>query len=424
MEKDFALILFYNKINRYSFNAIAGAIQNEPYLIKLDIFFIQTVKEIIENISALLIDYKKIIIGVSFATTQLWDIIELIKKIKNLDKDRIILIAGGPHPTGEPLEVLKIGFNIVVLGEGEESFVELLKNLIKNENYFDVNGISYLNQSDEIIYTGKRNQIILDNYPPISEYYSKYGPIEITRGCPFACSYCQTSRLFGLVPRHRSVENILYYVKIMSKHGLNDFRVISPNAFSYGSYDGKTINYNQLEKLLYSVRNFLGNKGRIFLGSFPSEVRPEHVTDKTVSLITRYANNDNLVIGAQVGSQKMLDYINRGHNIQSIYDSVEIVTTKGLKANVDFIFGLPEETEDDINQTLEMINKLSRMGAKIHAHTFMPLPQTPLKNKKGKKISPTLRKNIHKLCSSGILYGEWQKQEKYSEKIFSRRRYN
>ena len=422
MKSDYALILFYRQNNRYSFNAIAGAIESDPHLIKLNTFFVQTENEIIENIPVLLLDHKKIIIGISFTTTQLWDTIDLLKKIKLLDKNKIILIAGGPHPTGEPLETLKIGFDIVVRGEGEETFTELLKRIIIEENYNDVKGIAYINQYNEYVFTGNRNWLVPDNYSPISEYFSKYGPIEITRGCPFACSYCQTSRLFGVVPRHRSVENILHHAKIMCQHNLNDFRVITPNAFSYGSVDGKNINYNQLEKLLSSVRELLGKKGRIFFGSFPSEVRPEHVTNDTVSLITRYANNDNLVIGAQAGSQRMLDLINRGHNIQSIYNSVDVTLHCGLKANVDFIFGLPGETDDDISITLEMVKKLGKIGAKIHAHTFMPLPQTPLSNKRGRKISPSLRKDIHRLCSSGILYGEWQKQEKYSEKIISRRK--
>jgi len=420
MKSNFALIFFYKHENRYSFNALAGAMENDFDLRTLDTFFIQTEKDILKDLPAILSDYKKVIFGFSFATTQLWEIKNFVKKIKEANKNKIILIAGGPHPTGEPFETLMLGFDIVVRGEGEETFVELLKRILKEEEYNDIKGIVYLDPSKKYVFTGNRKWLILDNYSPISEYYSKYGPIEITRGCPFACSYCQTSRIFGIIPRHRSIENILSYVKIMINHNLNDFRVITPDAFSYGSDDGKIINYSKLENLLSSVRGLLGKNGRIFFGSFPSEVRPEHVTKNTVGLIVKYANNDNLVIGAQVGSQRMLDLIKRGHDIQSIYNSVETTLSYGLNANVDFIFGLPNETEDDVSLTLKMMKDLGKLGARIHAHTFMPLPQTPLRYKKSKKISSSLRKEINQLCSSGILYGDWQKQEKIAEKIASR----
>ena len=81
------------------------------------------------------------------------------------------------------------------------------------------------------------------------------------------------------------------------------------NAFSYGSKDGRELNLSELENLLYSVKKLLGNKGRIFFGSFPSEVRPEHVTEETLLLAKQYINNDNLIIGVQTGSKSLLDSI-------------------------------------------------------------------------------------------------------------------
>lgn len=420
MKSELAIILFYKRENRYSFNAIAGAMENHTDIKSLDVYFIHSEKDILHNLPTILENHKQAIFGCSFATTQFWDIQSLVKKVKEISKNKIILIAGGPHPTGEPLETLLLGFDIVVRGEGEETFIEIIKKILNKENYNDVKGISYLGANSKYIFTGHRKWLNLDDYSPISEYYSKYGAIEITRGCPFACSFCQTSRIFGIKPRHRSVNNILDYTRLMFKHNLKDFRVITPNAFSYGSEDGKIINFTKLESLLFNVRKILGKDGRIFFGSFPSEVRPEHVNNKTVELVIKYANNDNLVIGAQVGSQRMLDFIHRGHDIQSIYNSVEITLSFGLKANVDFIFGLPNENDYDISLTIKMMKDLAKLGARIHAHTFMPLPQTPLKNYKSKEISPSLRKEINKLASTGILYGDWEKQEKFSQKISSK----
>jgi B12-binding domain/radical SAM domain protein len=202
----------------------------------------------------------------------------------------------------------------------------------------------------------------------------------------------------------------------MKNKNLRDIRFITPNAFSYGSNDGKTLNMDKLEKLLASIREIIGLKGRIFMGSFPSEVRPEHVTKETIELILRYANNDNLVIGAQSGSQRILDLCHRGHTVEDVYRAVELTLKAGLKANVDFIFGLPGENEEDIKLTIKVINDLVKMGARIHAHTFMPLPQTPFAKAPAGKVDKYIS-IIKKLASKGIIYGDWEKQEKIASKI-------
>lgn len=67
-----------------------------------------------------------------FLTPQLWDIYRIVGLIREKFKDKILLIAGGPHPTGDPIGTLKIGFDIVVRGEGEETFLELLDKVIHN----------------------------------------------------------------------------------------------------------------------------------------------------------------------------------------------------------------------------------------------------------------------------------------------------
>ena len=324
---------------------------------------------------------------------------------------------GGPHPTGDPEGTIKMGFDIVVRGEGEETLMEILKKIDENEDYRNVKGIVFVDDKGEYRYTGQRSLINLDKYPPFAVKHNKFGPIEITRGCPFACYFCQTSYIFGTRVRHRSVENICKYVEIMKSRNLYDIRFITPNAFSYGSLDGKKLNVDALEKLLSNVREIIGSKGRIFLGTFPSEVRPEHVTGETIDLVLRYANNDNLIIGAQSGSQRILDLCHRGHTVEDIYNAVKLTLKSGLKANVDFIFGLPGETEEDVKLTIKVMNDLVKMGARIHAHTFIPLPQTPFAKAAPGKISENLKKIIEGWISRGIVYGDWRKQERIAERI-------
>jgi radical SAM superfamily enzyme YgiQ (UPF0313 family) len=165
-----------------------------------------------------------------------------------------------------------------------------------------------------------------------------------------------------------------------------------------------------LESLLATLRKTLGNEGRLFFGTFPSEVRPEHVNEATLELVKRYADNDSLIIGAQSGSQRMLERCGRGHSVSAIFSAVSRTLAAGLKPHVDFIFGLPGETDDDLNSTVEVIRELAAMGSLIHAHTFMPLPQTAFAAEPPGKIHGRIRPFIRDLIRAGKLYGVWHKQ--------------
>ena len=420
--KNFCLIVFDLRNNRYSFNTLLGALEKENLIKKIPVYFFKNKKTLLKGLTELTERFNKVIIAFSFFTTQLWDIAEtiiIIQKTFSSKKKNLILIAGGSHPTGDIKGVLNLGFDFVFVGEAEKSFPQFLKVLQNSRNFFQIKGLAYLNENNELIYTGRPEKIDLNSYPPFSLKLNRINPIEITRGCPFGCYYCQTPRIFGKKVRHRSVEIVLKYVEFLLKRGIRDFRFITPNAFSYGSPDGKTLNLSELENFLKSLHKLVKLKGgRIFFGSFPSEVRPEHVTEETIALIKKYADNDNLVIGAQSGSDRILNLCKRGHTIEDVYRAVRLTVKAGLKAKVDFIFGLPGETKEDIKETIKAMEDLTKMGAIIHAHTFMPLPQTPFAKKKPGKVDPEVLKTINKLLGKGLLFGDWKAQEKLAEKIY------
>lgn len=419
MIKDSALVVYYYKNNIYSINALIGALETDDYFDDLEIYFFYKKSQLIESLKDIIKKHKLIVVGISFFTTQLWEIYNLITALKNKYKNRAHYIAGGSHPTGDPLGVLKLGFDFVVVGEGEESFGELLKKLELNSGFEDVKGIAYFNPSNEYIFTGKRKPINLDNYPPFPLKNRRFGAIEITRGCPYVCYFCQTPYMFGTKPRHRSIESICTYVKILMMHygDLTDIRFITPNAFSYGSLDGKVLNLKKIEELLGKIREIIGNKNRIFLGTFPSEVRPEHVSNETLALVLKYANNDNITIGAQSGSQRILDLCHREHTVQDIYNAVDLTLKNELKINVDFIFGLPGEKSEDIKLTIQMMKNLVDKGAKVHAHSFIPLPQTPFAKAPANLVQDLYKKEIRTLISKGFAFGNWEKQERLAAKI-------
>jgi B12-binding domain/radical SAM domain protein len=414
-----AFLVYYHRYNFFSLNAIVASLEREEIFANVDFYFSKARNELINTIEELLKTYHKIVIGISFYTTQIFDIYSLVQHLRDKFKEKIFIIAGGAHPTGDPSGTLKMGFDVAVVGEGESTIIELMKAIITNKPYKGVKGIAYLSENAEYIYTGKQDLIDLNKYPPFPTKNTRYGAIEITRGCPYICYFCQTPYILGAIPRHRSIEMISKYVQELKNHygDLTDIRFITPNAFSYGSIDGRTLNLEVLEDLIRHVRKILGEKGRIFLGSFPSEVRPEHVTQNTLDLVLKYADNDNITIGAQSGSQKLLDLCHRGHSVQDITNAVDLTLKNNLKINVDFIFGLPGEDDEDIELTITLMKNLSEKGARIHAHSFLPLPQTPFAKESAGKINKKYIKEIKNLISKGIAFGNWKKQEQLAFRI-------
>ncbi|MFZ5985885.1 MAG: TIGR04013 family B12-binding domain/radical SAM domain-containing protein [Bacillota bacterium] len=417
MKNGTAFVVYYNKYNRHSFNALIGAIEACEDLGSLKIYFPSKPGELVQCLHEIADKHDKVVAALSFFTTQLWETYEIVNNLKQLFNNKIVFAAGGPHPTGDPEGTLKLGFDIVFSGEGEESVVEFLKALKNGSDWENIRGIAYLDRESNYSFNGLAKKVDIDLYPPFPVKHGIFGPIEITRGCPFGCHYCQTSHLAGRSVRHRSIEKIVHYAEIMRSNDLTDLRVITPNAFSYGSKDGVNIDITKLEQLLSSVKKALSRNGRIFFGSFPSEVRPEHVNKETLQLVLEYASNDNIIIGGQSGSERMLELCKRSHKVCDIYRAAELTVNAGLKPYIDFIFGLPGETLDDLKETINVMKDLIKIGAKIHAHTFVPLPQTPFAKAPGGKVNKEIRQLLKDLSVEGIAYGKWVEQWKVGRKI-------
>lgn len=386
---EFERIIFRtNKHNRYSVTAIVGAILSR---ISIEVIESKNINDILQY------PVKGTVVAYSFMSFDLDTVIDEVDKLK---QKGYTLIAGGPHVTANPQGMLNLGFDYVFIGDGEENIVKFLSGERPANRIFD--GIS--------------KRINLDDYPPICEEKRLFMPIEISRGCPFNCGYCQTPRLAGKLVRHRSIEQIVEYEKISVKYGKTVARFITPNAFGYMSKNGVTPNLPAIDELLFKVKST--GVTEIYFGTFPSDVRPESVTDEAVKIIKKYVNHDYIVIGAQSGSNRILEMIQRGHTVEKVEEALEILAQNGFYAKVDFIFGFPFETKEDVEETFNFIEKIvKKYNAKIHAHTFMPLPGTPLWS-----AGPGILKDYHykflgKLASQGILDGYWAKQEQLAKKV-------
>ena len=409
-------VLNYQQTGKYALNVIAGSIMTQQNLRDIPIYFSKNRDELLRNISEAKEQSRRVLVGWSFYSPQFLEIKNDLNHVKQqINDDTIIHLAGGVHATAEPQQTLAAGFDLVATGEGEQIICDLLTALKLKQDAHNIRGIAYL-ENGELKKNGKGETIDLNDYPPCASRFRKFGPIEITRGCVYACKFCQTPFVNKARFRHRSIANITHYARIMAANGLRDYRFLTPTSFSYGSQD-ENVNIDAIDSMLASVRSVIGKERRIFYGTFPSEVRPEHVTVKNLSVLKKYVDNDNIIIGGQSGSEKVLDSSRRGHDVESIINAVKTSIKVGFQPNVDFLYGLPGETRQDAQLTIKLANQLSDLGARIHNHTFMPLPGTPFRNEKAGSIDKQTKQQIVELTTKGKAYGKWKGQLKIAKEL-------
>jgi B12-binding domain/radical SAM domain protein, MJ_1487 family len=301
-----------------------------------------------------------------------------------IESAQCITIVGGPHASASREEVAGYA-DYVIVGEGEYTLPRLL-SYIGDKNAVMPPGVATKNE-----YTPAGQCVLLDYYPPFSKMK---GYVEISRGCPFRCAYCQTPQIFGHCMHHRSIDTIVSY---SSRY--RDGRFVTPNAFAYGS-DGIRPRFDKVRALLEKLPN------NIYFGTFPSEVRPEFICDTSLDLVNDYCRNTRIHFGAQSGSNTVLKMINRGHTVEDVIRAVECCRDHDLIPVVDFIVGLPNETEEDQKATCRLIRWIVRFGT-VHAHQFMPLPGTELAGCKTGPVIPDLLHLLGSLSLKGKLTGSW-----------------
>ena len=158
------------------------------------------------------------------------------------------------------------GFRWVALGEAGAAFATLVRRVVGG------------NAPAPGLFTGGEKRG-LDTYPPWPNSGQLFCQVEITRGCPIGCAFCQTPYLFGRKVRHRSLPALETILRDSVRTGHQFTRFVAPNAFAYGSRDGRTPNPSAVASLLTIARR--SGLKKVFFGdvSFGSPTGIRHRRD-------------------------------------------------------------------------------------------------------------------------------------------------
>ncbi|MBI5572712.1 MAG: radical SAM protein [Desulfomonile tiedjei] len=293
----------------------------------------------------------------------------LAKQQARVCKERgLPVVIGGPHISLLP-ECLTRDMDVGCIGEGEQTFSELLELFLDQGRFTpdalsDIAGIAY--HEDGRVKVTPRRELIrnLDDVPHPKRSLIGYGrdPYIIgSRGCPYKCTYCASSR-FWKTYRVASADYAVEEIVELAVHGS---RLIRFNDDLFMS------NRTRVEKIITGLED-QGLLGKI---AFSCSLRANLVTKELAALLKRM-NVASVTMGLESGSNRVLASLKGGVTVEQNEAAVNSLKDAGIQSNAFFVIGAPDETEDEIMQTYRFI-KRSRLDF-VGVYVLVPLPGTPI----------------------------------------------
>ncbi len=295
------------------------------------------------------------------------------------------VVMGGPHATFADEEVLnkEKAVDIIVRGEGEETILELAKQPETQEKLCNIKGITF-RKDTKIIQTQNRPFIQdLDSLPlPAYKFVSvekywvagrKLLPIITSRGCPYQCSFCVASQMFGQQFRARSPKKVLDELEWLQ----NEF---GAEGVAFQD-DTLTFDRKRAEEICDGI---VDRKIKLHWGC---GTRADVVTKELLEKMAK-ANCDETMFGVESGCTAMRAILKRGVTNQQIENAIKWAKDAGMFVTVSVILGYPGETKQTLQETLDFVAKIEPDDAWLCHAT--PYPGTHLReivDKKGWKMS-------------------------------------
>ncbi|SNT17021.1 Radical SAM superfamily enzyme YgiQ, UPF0313 family [Anaerovirgula multivorans] len=267
----------------------------------------------------------------------IWNI-EMIHQISRLLKKimpDITIIFGGPEVSFEvkPMMELNDAIDIIVMGEGEETFPKLIQSLKNNEDYSEIPSIAFRARGEAFINDDCLPQIEMGRIPfPYGEEKIDQDKIvyyESSRGCPFQCQYCLSSSFQGV--RFRPLEMVKKEIKYFIDHEVKQVKFIDRTFNAKKSY--------AMEIMQYILQH---NRGKT---NFHFEVTADLIDDDMLEfLLTVPVGLFQFEIGIQSTHEETLHAIQRKMNFERLQKVVNKISRgKNIHQHLDLIVGLPKE---------------------------------------------------------------------------------
>lgn len=370
----------------HSLLSVAAPVHKAGYKVKLidmrrDVNWQETLKNSISE--------DTICIGISTMTgTQIFFALMMAAEARRLTDGRIPIVWGGPHPTILPEQTLENQYvDIVVVGEGDITFLELVKALENKQPLDFIKGIAFKNGNGTAV-TERREFLDVNTLLPVpwelinvedyinpDTYFLKGSPRTLdigqtSRGCPHRCGFCCSSSILDKKWRpmsiDRALEAIIEPVERFDLTGIwirdDEFYVSPKRAFTI------------CEKMVTSGHDISWYATGSRVDDFNS------ATDEQLSLLKR-SGGRVMKFGAESGNDRVLDLIRKGFHTEDTIKANLKCKKHGIVPAYSLIIGFPTETFEEINNTIAFGFRLQEENPAAQLETmptYTAFPRTPM----------------------------------------------
>ncbi|MEM2919052.1 MAG: radical SAM protein [Candidatus Micrarchaeia archaeon] len=370
----------HSEIEPFAIEYIGAAVEKAGYDVELFQQRNQNIDQLVEEI----LRTNPQIVGVSCYTYKFPDALKLAKNIKSRNPD-IITILGGYHATGMPTNIQYGNFDFFVIGEGEETIVELLENINRPEI---VRGIAYL-KNGEVKINPRRERLDFSKLPwPLrkKEFLEdtaikgivdkeKIAQISYSRGCPSECTFCCSPEMWQNAVKFRNAEDVVSEMKEISKnYGVNYFFFAD-------------LTFNASTKRLFELTELL--KKEDFEWCCMPSLERDNLDEFMVQNMAE-AGCRRMMLGVESINTEVLHFLGkraifeRNLRFDEIYKVFRLCDKYGIVSRAFLMLGNPNEKPDDIKDYLEKLKIL--LPDEIRIAITTPLPGSKMYNELDKNI--------------------------------------
>jgi len=329
-----------------------------------------------DRFEALLAEFQPRFVGLTAVTLAFDTAVDVVRDIKAVDPD-ILTVMGGPHVSfcaGETMrDCPEIDF--IVLKEGEETVVELVRAVDRGRDLAHVPGLVY-REDGQVKTNGYRpfqHDLSLLPRPnrhlmPLGRYRTLGLPVTMTtsRGCPFKCIFCVGRNMVGSRVRYWDVPTVVDEIEYLSALGFWQVHIAD---------DLFTAN----KKRCHAVCDGIMQRG--LKVNWATYARVDTVSVELLEKM-RAAGCTGLLFGVESASPDILRLINKRTRPEQVVEAFKMCVDAGITPCASFILGLPGETKETLVENQEFGERLKDLGAVYGFHFLVPFPGTRVRKEK------------------------------------------
>lgn len=277
-----------------------------------------------------------------------------------------VTILGGYHPTFTYQELLKNDFvDIVVLGEGEQTMVELVDTIENGRDIREVDGIAFENyltsprciiEDLDTIPFPARHLLPMDEYKILNMKLTT-GTIVSGRGCPYKCSFCASSAMHGQKLRLRSAKNVVDEME----------HLVTDHDIEMVAFMDDTFTLNK--KRVYEICDAIKDRG--LDNYWGCTARVDTISEDLLKTM-KDAGCITMFLGVESADQQVLNQVNKKTNINRIKKTFELTRKYGMRTIASVVLGMPGDTKKSIKNTIKFVKILEPSYAVFSLATPYP----------------------------------------------------